>query len=210
MNRADWAARLEADEKTLGFADGYKLLYSSWATLGTARAAFISLNPGGRVPAGAEMRVVSDERGNSYEVERHTTQSPITGQFLRLADFIGLKPAEILTGVAMPFRSDDWEGVGVGQKRGGLAFGRAFWKEALSRKEIRLVIACSDEAAEIAREAIGARLEAKFSSGWGSVSLRRYRAPDGRIVARLPHLSRFRLFGRPEAEAPLRRLLAPG
>lgn len=81
--REDWDQELRRLESELCFNEGFKPLYCPWSTLETGRVAFLSLNPG-RAPDDAEMRVVSDERGNSYEVERETTKSPLTDQFLKL------------------------------------------------------------------------------------------------------------------------------
>lgn len=207
LDRKEWAGRLATEERRLGFRDGYKLLYCPWATIGRTKAAFISLNPGGRAPVGADMRVVSDERGNSYEVERLTTRSPITDQFLRFCAMIDVAPADVLTGVAAPFRSDDWGGLSPAQRRASLDLGLAFWSAALAAARPRLVVAVSSEAADLACRATGARFEREAPSGWGDIRLRRHRTPDGAIVVQLPHLSRFRLFGRAESDPALRDIL---
>ena len=82
MDRDFWFDRLTAEERRLDLSGGFKFLYGPWKGLETARIAFLSLNPG-QAPVEAELRVVSDERGNSYEVERTTTLSPITEQVER-------------------------------------------------------------------------------------------------------------------------------
>lgn len=83
-SREIWGQRIREAGREIGFTEGYKILFAPWATIGTTDTVFLSLNPG-RPPAGAELEVLSDERGNSYEVERHITVSPITEQFLALA-----------------------------------------------------------------------------------------------------------------------------
>lgn len=207
MDRDHWSKILADAEKELGFKDGYKFVYGPWATLDRAEVAFLSLNPAGKVPDNADMRTVSDERGNSYEVERLTTKSPITDQFLRLAQFLGHKPRDILTGVAAPFRSDGWKALTREQKLKSLALGRRFWTIPLLRPELRLVIACSQEAAKLAADIIRAPLDLEASAGWGIIKLRRYRSADGKVIVQLPHLSRFKLLGRESSERALRSVL---
>lgn len=131
MDKDYWIKKIEKAESDLGFKDGYKFVYGPWTTLAQAEVAFLSLNPG-RAPDDAEMRTISDERGNSYEVERYTTKSPITDQFLRLADFLNQKPADILAGVVVPFRSDSWAELSKHQKNESLKLGREFWAEPLT------------------------------------------------------------------------------
>ena len=55
-------------ESKYNFEQGYKLLYVPWKTIDFAKIAFISLNPG-EPPEDVDLRVISDEDGNSYEEE---------------------------------------------------------------------------------------------------------------------------------------------
>ena len=105
MDREMWTRRLATEERLRGYDQGYKFLYCPWSTLGASGDAFISLNPGGKTPVGADLRTLSDERGNSYYVERATTESPITEQFLKFCDLVGTHYSKMLTGVAMPYRT---------------------------------------------------------------------------------------------------------
>ena len=85
MNRRYWTKKLKEAETELGFIDGYRFVYGPWATLDKAKIAFLSLNPGrGKNLDKATMRDISDERGNTYEVEQGKIKSPIVDQFLRL------------------------------------------------------------------------------------------------------------------------------
>ena len=205
LDRAQWEDALRSREQQLGYTQGYKLLFCPWATLKRARVAFISLNPG-RPPDGADLRVVSDERGNSYEVERSYTASPITEQFLQFCDFLDVAPSEVLTGVAAPFRSCGWGQLSSVQKNEALAMGTAFWSQALNQ-EIKMVVAVSKEAARVAQDALGARFETAIPSGWGEVQIQIFQGAHGRRLVQLPHLSRFKLFGRPGSEPYLRKAL---
>lgn len=200
-----WTQKLYSGEKSLGFNQGYKILYCPLATLNTAKVAFLSLNPG-PAPLGAELRVLSDERGNSYQVENETTRSPITEQFLRMTKILRRTPLEILTGVAAPFRSAAWDSLSNAQREGSLRFGREFWGEVLLRTDLHLIIASSQQAAAMVCYITGAKLEAAVPSGWGTIELKRFRTRDGRRIIQLPQLSRYKLFSRSACIAPLKLL----
>ena len=199
MDRDSWEAELRLAEGELGFAKGFKFVYGPWATLEQAEVAFLSLNPG-RARDGAATRMISDERGNSYQVERSTGRSPIRHQFLRLADLLGIRPCDILTGVVAPFRSDRWEDLTDRQRREALNLGRRFWEVPLNRPELRLIVACSKEAAQLVVEVTKASFVDKQPAGWGSYSIRRYCGQPDKKVVHLPHLSRFKLLGREPSE----------
>lgn len=201
-----WNSRIAEAALRLGFREGYKILYVPWETLGRSDTVFLSLNPG-RPPHGAVLDTLSDERGNSYEVERMTTASPITAQFLALSELLKLKPRDILTGTVAPFRSDRWKTLSLPQRNGALAIGREFWRQAFSLKRPKRVIACCPEAARVAIDILDGKAELTMRSGWGDTSLRRYRASDGSVIAQIPHLSTFKLLSRPECREPLRTIL---
>ena len=206
MNQEEWTKILEEKEAELGFNAGFKFVYGPWATLDNAEIAFLSLNPG-RAPDAAEMRTISDERGNSYEVEQFTTKSPITNQFLQLANFLNKQPSEILAGVIAPFRSDGWDELSEQQKTGSLALGYKFWNEPLRQSSLKLIIACSEEAKELAVRMTSASFKLERPSGWGKIQIRGYRSEDGKIILHLPHLSRFKLMGREQSEQAIRSAL---
>ena len=121
---------IEAESK-YNFAQGYKLLYVPWKTIDFAKIAFISLNPG-KPPENADLRVISDENGNSFEVEVDITKSPLTEQFHRLTDFLNVAPTSILTGAFCPFRSDEWDDFSSEMKDIGFEIGKKFWYSARS------------------------------------------------------------------------------
>ncbi|MDZ7573131.1 MAG: hypothetical protein U0934_04150 [Pseudotabrizicola sp.] len=193
-------------EATLSLRDGFRFVYGPWATLQTGRIAFLSLNPG-RAPSSSALRDVSDERGNSYSVERHTTRSPITDQALRAFSFFGAQPDEVLTGVVCPFRTPSWKDLTKEKRDHALELGRQFWVQPLQRPGLELIVCCSTEASQAVVGWLHARHEASASAGWGNIAIHRYRTKMGVPIIALPHLSRFRLFGRPQSETAIRGLL---
>ena len=206
MNRNEWFDNLQEEEKRLGFKDGFKFVYGPWETLEDREIAFLSLNPG-RPPDGAELRLISDERGNSYEVERNDTKSKITNQFLLLANFLKIQPIDILTGVVAPFRSNRWGELTPYARTESLALGKQFWYEPLSQPGLKLVFACSKDAADLVCEVLGATFTVDCPAAWHNKKLRRWEAPGGKVIVYLPHLSRFPLFGRPESEEAIQRII---
>lgn len=203
MDLTGWHERLARAERDLGLRDGFKFLFCPASTMRSAKVAFLSQKPG-RPPNAANLRTVSDERGNSYEVEARTTVSPITEQFLRFCRFVGVRPSDVLTGVASPFRAAAWADLSPAQQAQGLALGREFWDKPLRSPQLRLVVAVSQEAADLVVDVMDAKPLDVLGSGWGSYSIRRFQANRGALIVHLPHLSRFKLFGRPASEAFLR------
>lgn len=180
--REIWSDRLRAAETAYGFDQGYKLLYCPWRTLESSDLTFLSLNPG-RPPNDAKLRVVSDERGNSYEVERAVTQSPITDQFLRMCDFLRVGPSRVLTGVVVPFRSAGWDELSRTQREEALDLGRSFWAEALAVPSRQgPIVVCADQAARLVINILEARHEASFPAGWGNIRVHRFRGSEGQVV----------------------------
>ena len=210
MNKIIWTKKLSDADKRYNFFDGYKLLYCPGETIHKVKIAFISLNPG-KPPQNAEFREISDERGNSYWVERKITESPITDQFLKLCEFIKKTPDEILTGAICPFRSKNWDFFMNGkvftdrQKEIGLNLGAEFWKEAL--KNVGTIVTVGNETTDVIKKILGVKQTQEINSGWSDVKLRRYENHEKNIsVIHLPHLSTYKLFSRPECREPLKKI----
>ena len=123
MSKRFWETRIREVESTHSFRMGYKLLCCPWKILNKATHAFISLSPGAATPLDAELKCLSEERGNSYFIEQHTTKSPITAQFISLSELIGVSPNALLTGYAHPFRTREWYDSTDRQKEVGLKIG---------------------------------------------------------------------------------------
>lgn len=204
IDKDDYLEKIQEYEKQYTFTDGYKILYCPWSSIGNLNTAFISLNPG-KSPINADLKTISDERGNSYEVEKFTTQSPLTDQFLRLSSFIKLKPNQILTGVACPFRGDRWNDFNSSQKEAGLNIGKIFWSKVLDEK-IKLIITLGNETTKLITEIKDSKLEKEINSGWGNYNLKRYTNSKNTKIIQLLHLSTFKLFSRPKCITPLKEI----
>jgi hypothetical protein len=203
MDRDTLSKQLKKVELGFDFNDGYQLLYCPWGTLGSHEIACISINPSLR--EGHRKRMLSDERGNSYQVEAHQELSPITKQILKLCRRLGKQPDQILMGTICPFRSDNWKDLRKDVKDVGLKIGKEFWGDVLSQK-IKLVITLGDPAQKTICELFDADLELEIRANYQNTLLRRYNTETGIEIISLPHLSRFRLFSRWQCDAPLERI----
>tara|TARA_B100001750_G_C15518284_1_gene609169 strand:- start:3157 stop:3807 length:651 start_codon:yes stop_codon:yes gene_type:complete len=192
-------------EKEYGFKQGYKLLYVPWETIYKAKIAFISVNPG-NPPDNADLRVLSDENGNSYQVEEDVTKSPLTRQFLKLSKFLGVAPIDILTGAFCPFRSNKWKDFSTIQKKIGCEIGKHFWFQVLRESPIKLIITLG-HGEELLRtitnpivKEFNAKLEDKIFV-WKGCFMSHYSTKDLKII-QLPHLSQHQIFDKNEVYMP--------
>lgn len=211
-----WEDQIRSAARKHG-VESYGLLYGPWERLNAPKAVFLSLNPG--APSDEpQAPCVQDVRGNTYEVEACTTNSPLTYQFLCLCEFLKLKPRDVLAGVISPFSSGKWLAANDparGVQDCSVKLGRRFWTEALPYTKTKLVIACSNHTIDITLGILGITGNSPVmttNAGWGRSTLRRYRAGDIHVVS-LPHLSRYKLFSRPQCTAALHNIfegLPPG
>jgi hypothetical protein len=204
----------------LGHSMGWRFLMGPKATLSSAmEIALITLNPGGNGnPLGHPS--ASREEGNAYFDETWPGHAPGSAPLQRqiralfgmlqqhiaderpLAEFMN---TGILTGYFVPFRSPDFARLHARQE--SLRFARDLWIQILSVWTPKLIITIDRETyaslGTILQQRPGCvQLEHRaWPSGWGKYTCDSSRfggiRPDAYVtVARLPHLSRFGLFGR--------------
>jgi len=186
--------------------EGFHLLYNPWELLFEAKVAFLSLNPG-RAPLGKEVELVCEPLGNSYKLERDSTKSPLTAQYLQLLELLELSPSEVLTAAYIPFRSNRWVDLTEPQKKSCLIFSRNFWAEYLKDKE--LVICCGSMVFDEVSRLVGCGIDnICVPSGWGrtQIKLAKFNSGKSRVVG-LPHLSSYKLLSRLECRKILKSTL---
>ena len=208
MDREYFQKQLREVETELNFSDGYQLLYGPWKTIGSQNIACISLNPSLRNDDHKKM--ISDERGNSYQVEEFTTSSPITAQILKMCSYLEVSPEKVLMGTICPFRSKDWNTMKKDNKmvmERGLAIGREFWDQALSNR-MNLVIALGKEATDTLCQLFNGEKELEIRANYQNTTLKRFRTNRNFKIISLPHLSRFLIFSRLACTAPLQKIFA--
>jgi hypothetical protein len=209
---------IEREYDRLGHQLGWNFLYTPARTLAPGtRLAFVPLNPG--VGMYHERPKLSFEEGSAYRVEPwgpggvlSTLQIQIGGLYDALAERDEGTTAEELMDQTLalnfcPFRSPDWKQL-VNPKE-SIEFSQRMWARVLEIVEPPVIVCLGGEPMHYLDPVLragGAALtgpEQRDSVGWGTVTyaVRRYTTGRGEVtMVRLPHLSRFRIFGRPESQ----------
>lgn len=212
---------------------GWSFLYTTSSTLSPeARFLFMGLNPGGE--GKADDISVSSERGNAYN---HTTgedwgkgpgvatplQLQVEMLYKLLAEklekneysYPGLMDATLAANFC-PFRSKDW--AGLKNKDETIRFCKELWKDIILQTSISTVITMSRVAyqhlSDIIVESGGQQLDESDEGGevgWGKIKyyVSRFNL-DGRdiLIVNIPHLSRYRIFGRPESDKAVNKIIS--
>ena len=190
----------------LNFREGFKLLYCPYSLMnGDTRILFLSLNPG-YAPSHFNKESVSDERGNSYEVELSETSSPLNRQFIELIQLLGISSDEVLTGAYVPFRTDRWSDLSKHQEKKSLEIANAFWNPLIARHP--LTICCGNTVFEdVYRNLRSKGAVKKIHSGWGNASIKICNHHSNHVIG-LPHLSSYRLLSNERSRRVLVKLLS--
>lgn len=209
--------RIQDAYERLGHRWGWRFLASPARTLSAeTRLAFVGLNPGGSTYHPPQ---VSTEEGNAYRVERWGRGGrldPLQVQMRRMYEEIAARRPGTASAVELmdatlagnfcPFRSPDWKS--LTRPAESAAFSRALWADVFDVADPRVIVCFGDVGQHLAAimQQRGARLTAAAqtrSAGWGNVtySTARYATTRGEtLIVRLPHLSRFGIFGRPQSQ----------
>lgn len=214
-------AAIEDQYRRLGYQLGWRFLASSRSTLTrNTPMALITLNPGGSVDRPDHGRESSEE-GSAYVVEswgRDDTpggaplQTQVQRLFSRLANLQGSGMSgddllnKSLAAYFVPFRSPTFNALSHPQE--ALAFASRLWSGLFDEIDPDLIITIDQRTTQRLAHILSKKLgtlptRQPFPIGWGT-----YRAEllvfnsSGmrRAILRLPHLSRFRIFGRPQSE----------
>ncbi len=205
----------------LGHELGWRFLYSPVGTLSKdTKLFFAGLNPAGDryYPP-----VASVEEGNAYRVERwgeggRTT--PLQLQVRRLYEVLSRKlgnesVADLMDGTLTanfcPFRSPKWKL--LPKKPESIAFSHGLWKDLFDHISPSAIICLSDEPFMHFGEVLGDRGFLRTDTlrepvGWGNVtySQARFRSETEEVlVVRLPHLSQYQIFSRPQSRQAIDR-----
>jgi hypothetical protein len=214
---APFVARIEQAYASLGHELGWRFLYGPARTLAPgARLVFVGLNPGG---GRYHPPMPSVEEGNAYRVERWGGRARVNPLQLQIGLLYGelarklgeSSPTQLMDETLAvnfcPFRSRSWETLASPVQ--SIAFSRAQWRSLLDVARPAAIVCLGDLAARHVGAVLGeqgsaARAARKLPVGWGNVTcaLTHYDAADTRtLLVRLPHLSRFGIFGRPASAA---------
>jgi hypothetical protein len=209
----------------LGHTLGWRFLTGPKVTLtGVANIAFITLNPGGN-SAPADHPPASCENGNAYLAEtwpgsaqgaaplQRQVQMLFTQLKSKLRDnrsLAAFMDTEVMSAYFIPFRSPSIAVLPF--RKESLKFARSLWGRIFASWLPRMVITIDNQSFEAIVGIFSTRPNfrvtdrRRFPTGWGAYEADAIRLTglrdDGAVtIVRLPHLSRFQLFGNP-ARAP--------
>ncbi len=204
----------------LGHTLGWRFLSCPRATLSpTTEVGLVSLNPGGTFEPQEHPRA-SSEAGSAYLIESWPGCGPgaaplqrqIQALFRALARHLGRENAvdrfmneQVLSAHFIPFRSPRF--ADLPRRPESIAFAKELWNAILSHWKPRVLITIDTEAfasleALLLGQCGNQLLESRrFDTGWGNYQAAAIRIArpedDSRVtLARLPHLSTFKLFSR--------------
>ena len=222
---ATLVGRIETAYERLGHQLGWRFLYSPARTLDPkTRLATVGANPGGRR---YDPPSPSVEEGNAYRTESWPGGgarglNPLQSQIGLLYDALAARLPrtsadelmdDTLASNFCPFRSPSWDL--LANRTESIAFSRDLWKDILGFVTPSAIVCLGDRPArELGSTLVssGWRLSGRpeiGQVGWGDVSyeLAYYDSAGARsLLVRLPHLSRFGIFGRPASKEAADRL----
>ncbi len=211
------AVKINDTYSALGHDQGWSFLYTPGRTLCKgAKFLFMGLNPGGTQEAIA----LTTEAGNAYhpDVEkwRGDDPSPLQLQIVAFYSLLAKKMNypdarrlmdESLAANFCPFRSRSW--VDLKERDKSISFCEELWKELLLSTQITTIVCMSlivrKHMSSLIVEAGGKLLrEDSQRVEWGNVtySVSQFIIADRNItMVCLPHLSRYRIFGREKSDS---------
>ncbi|MFL6291828.1 MAG: hypothetical protein ACJ759_13115 [Thermoanaerobaculia bacterium] len=208
-------SQIEGAYSDLGHSLGWRFLYSPISTLSAStRLLLVGLNPAGR-----EHHICrSVEKGNAYRLEKwgkeeslNALQVQIGHLFEILARKVGQAPDGLmdstLTSNFCPFRSPSWEE--LHEKTKSIEFSRKLWSWLLPELSPSAIICLGSDPFIHFREVLLSlggveHQHRRERSEWGNVTYGeshiKLQSRDV-LLLRLPHLSTYKIFTRPECAA---------
>jgi hypothetical protein len=194
---------IEQQYVAFGYKAGWRYLYTPERTLKTAKLVTVGLKPGGYRPnVGHPEGYWAPAIGNAHlidVVEGHAAgEAPLQQQIRMMFDMLHYDlDTEILSLNYVPFRCTDWES--LPHEGEALLLGERLWEWVIHQLDCPLIVCFGKSVLEnrIAGS-VGARFVEDIPTGWGNICASIYEYGKlGRLVS-LPHLSRFKIFGRSE------------
>ena len=166
-------------------------------------ALFITLNPGGDKIT-HERDKESCEHGSPYLYESWKDCPPGEGSLQKqiqiLYSELGWEFDSVLSGQLVPFRSPSWEQ--LPRQKESLEFGIQLWQKVINYVEPNVIVAMGkSELRSTLIEILGEpKTSETHSVGWSNVSANLDIFSSCKLLS-LPHLSRFKIMGRPQSQA---------
>jgi hypothetical protein len=201
-------AIIDAEYQRLGHSIGWRFLTSPEKNIFSSRIALVTQNPGGNLDDPNAPRW-SVENGNAYTTESWrglaVGQDPLQIQVKRMFQIIGVDINSILSGYFVPFRSPDWKSLKHPQH--SVAFGAALWNYIFAVSPAKIIFAFGKDLTVPLCNILDATSTMSVPAYWGGNTINRYMCSQERTLIILPHLSRFRLFYRPQSESSFKNLI---
>ena len=222
---------IERAYNQLGHTIGWRFLTGPRATLSPKTTiGFVTLNPGGNSEPADHPRA-SSEAGSAYLIETWPgssrgaapLQMQVQALFSSMARHLGYEGSlstfmnqRVLSSHLIPFRSPRF--ADLPRRSESMAFAQSLWADILTHWRPRILLTIDREAFKNLNSILlqlGARQtdSQHFDTGWGTYQAEAARliTPDSSgalTLARLPHLSTFKLFSRAACGPYLERFLA--
>jgi hypothetical protein len=219
-------AEIEAAYERLGHQIGWRFVTGPKSGFRDGvDVALVTLNPGGDFDP-PEHPHGSSEMGSAYIVEswdglppgRAPLQLQVRQLFAALARVLDESSGDALLGRALtahfiPFRSPSFDR--LGSRPESVEFARQLWARLLPALKPRIIVTMDTTTAAALIVILGSTLCPPASKslpvGWGTyeADLHRFAStPSPRVLLRLPHLSRFKVFTRSQSAPYLREIFA--
>ena len=203
------ASDIQAEYDRLGYDLGWTFMMTPAARLHDAKVCLVGLNPGGGDPGD---HLWSVEEGNAYFRQRwgkdKSSYSSLQLQIHELARLCGVGEDEMLAAQFIPFRSRSLRS--LAQQQSAFEFGRKLWAWVMASTPATVFLCLGNDAAAHLRQVAEAKPCADASSlptGWGRTTIDSWKTAgsglERRVIVRLPHLSSYRIFGRPKGKSDL-------
>jgi len=202
---------IDKEYKRLQHTLSWRFLTSPKSTLSpTTNSVFLTLNPGGDKLT-HEKDKESCENGSPYLHESWKNFAPgqelLQKQIQMLFSELDWTFDSVLSGQLVPFRSPSW--AELPNQKASLRFGVALWKRVLEYVKPCLVVAMGkSELRTPLVDILGSPNGTETHSvGWGNISASLDMFENCKLLT-LPHLSRFKLMGRPESRHPINKIIS--
>jgi hypothetical protein len=222
-NRIDFDYLIEKiDEKynELGHKKGYRFLLSSKNNF-SSDILFLNLNPGGDKIM-KDHHSESCERGpahiteiwHNYPIGKAPLQIQVQRMFEELSEILpGNRKLinEALIAYFIPFRSKNFNDLHA--KKKSIEFGISFWKEIFQVIQPKLIICIGNDTWNNLKDLFSfSNKPFEINLGWknsngGEIKGQVYFFNNGQRILKLPHLSRYKIFGRMESKKQVKKLL---
>ena len=189
-------ADIQHEYSRLGHSMGWRFLTSPKATLDNPKVVLVTLNPAGnRID---EHPAESQEQGSAYVVEswdgQPIGQDKLQRQVQMLFRSLDVKPDEVLSAHFCPFRSPSLKK--LHRQTESLEFSELLWTRLLAEISPELVVCLNRDTQTALRNIMGPTMDLRsMPTGWGNYEADVETMANGTRLLRLPHLSRFSLFG---------------